>query len=120
MTRAVAAQMKAQGRGAVVNVSSIAGVGWGAIAYTASKGALNTMTLSLARAPRPGDPGEHDPPRVHPGAVAGEGASATRSTRRRRPNRSARPRYARPAPPKTWRRRRSGSSRERTWSRARS
>lgn len=52
MTRAVAEQMKRQGRGAVVNVSSIAGVmGIGSsIAYTASKGALNTMTLSLARA----------------------------------------------------------------------
>lgn len=52
MTRAVAAQMKSQGKGAVVNVSSIAGVmGLGSsIAYTASKGALNTMTLSLARA----------------------------------------------------------------------
>ena len=52
MTRAVAGQMKQQGRGAVVNVSSIAGVmGVGSsIAYTASKGALNTMTLSLARA----------------------------------------------------------------------
>lgn len=51
MTRAVASQMKKQGHGAVVNVSSIAGVmGVGSsIAYTASKGALNTMTLSLAR-----------------------------------------------------------------------
>ncbi len=55
MVRAVAPHMKAAGRGAVVNVSSIAGVmGIGSsIAYTASKGALNTMTLSLARALAP-------------------------------------------------------------------
>ena len=52
MARAVAPQMKAQGKGAVVNVSSTSGVtGIGSsIAYAASKGALNTMTLSLARA----------------------------------------------------------------------
>lgn len=52
MTRAVTPQMKRQGRGAVVNISSIAGVmGVGSsVAYAASKGALNTMTLSLARA----------------------------------------------------------------------
>jgi len=52
MTRAVAEQMKKQGHGAIVNISSIAGVmGVGSsIAYSASKGALNTMTLSLARA----------------------------------------------------------------------
>jgi 3-oxoacyl-[acyl-carrier protein] reductase len=51
MTRAVAPHMKAQGRGSVVNTSSIAGVmGIGSsIAYAASKGAMNTMTLSLAR-----------------------------------------------------------------------
>ncbi len=51
MTRAVAPHMKAAGRGSIVNVSSIAGVmGVGSsIAYVASKGALNTMTLSLAR-----------------------------------------------------------------------
>jgi len=51
MTRAVAGHMKAQGRGSIVNTSSIAGVmGIGSsIAYAASKGAMNTMTLSLAR-----------------------------------------------------------------------
>jgi len=55
MTRAVSAQMKSQGRGSVVNISSIAGVmGVGSsIAYAASKGALNTLTLSLARALAP-------------------------------------------------------------------
>jgi 3-oxoacyl-[acyl-carrier protein] reductase len=44
--------MRAAGHGSVVNISSIAGVmGVGSsIAYTASKGALNTITLSLARA----------------------------------------------------------------------
>ena len=52
MIRAVQPTMDAQGRGAVVNMSSIAGVqGVGSsVAYAASKGALNTMTLSLARA----------------------------------------------------------------------
>lgn len=52
MIRAVAPTMRKQGIGAVVNVSSIAAVmGIGtSVAYAASKGALNTMTLSLARA----------------------------------------------------------------------
>ncbi|MCP5368353.1 MAG: SDR family oxidoreductase [Hyphomicrobiales bacterium] len=52
MIRAVTPAMKAQGAGAVVNVSSIAGVmGYGSsVAYAASKGALNIMTKSLARA----------------------------------------------------------------------
>ncbi|MAP12964.1 MAG: oxidoreductase [Gammaproteobacteria bacterium] len=51
MTRAVAPHMKARGYGSIVNTSSIAGVmGIGSsIAYAASKGAMNTMTLSLAR-----------------------------------------------------------------------
>jgi 3-oxoacyl-[acyl-carrier protein] reductase len=51
MIRAVAPAMRKHGKGAVVNISSIAGVlGVGSsIAYAASKGALNTMTLSLAR-----------------------------------------------------------------------
>ncbi|MBE0615875.1 MAG: SDR family oxidoreductase [Burkholderiales bacterium] len=51
MVRACAPAMKKGGRGAVVNVSSIAGKnGMGSsIAYAASKGALNTMTMSLAR-----------------------------------------------------------------------
>ncbi|KAI9028514.1 P-loop containing nucleoside triphosphate hydrolase protein [Hyaloraphidium curvatum] len=51
MIRAVAPEMKRIGKGSIVNVSSIAGVmGVGSsVAYAASKGALNTMTLSLAR-----------------------------------------------------------------------
>jgi 3-oxoacyl-[acyl-carrier protein] reductase len=51
MIRAVAPHMKRTGAGAVVNVASIAGVtGIGSsVAYAASKGALVTMTLSLAR-----------------------------------------------------------------------
>lgn len=52
MVRAVAPAMRRGGRGAVVNVASIAGImGVGSsIAYAASKGALITMGLSLARA----------------------------------------------------------------------
>jgi 3-oxoacyl-[acyl-carrier protein] reductase len=55
MIRAVAPAMQKQGRGAVVNVASIAGVvgNGSSVAYAASKGALNTMTLSLARALAP-------------------------------------------------------------------
>ena len=52
MVRAVSDQMKSQASGgAIVNVASIAGVaGIGSsIAYAASKGAMITMTLSLAR-----------------------------------------------------------------------
>lgn len=51
MTRAVAQAMREQGAGAIVNVSSNAtAVGGGSsVAYTASKGALNAMTLTLAR-----------------------------------------------------------------------
>src|SRR5256885_2011893 len=51
MVRACAESLKAN-RGAIVNVSSMAGVrGTGSsVAYAASKAALNTMTLSLARA----------------------------------------------------------------------
>jgi len=55
MIRACAPTMQQQGRGAVVNVASIAGVvgNGSSVAYAASKGALNTMTLSLARALAP-------------------------------------------------------------------
>lgn len=55
MARAAAPHMKAQGRGTIVNVSSISAItGAGSsIAYAASKGALNTMTVSLARALAP-------------------------------------------------------------------
>jgi 3-oxoacyl-[acyl-carrier protein] reductase len=52
MVRACAPALRATGRAAVVNISAIGGItGAGSsIAYAASKGALNTMTLSLARA----------------------------------------------------------------------
>ncbi len=51
MIRAVVEAMKMGGRGSVVNVASVAGITGvgGSIAYAASKGALITMTLSLAR-----------------------------------------------------------------------
>ncbi len=51
MARAAAPHLKRSDRGAVVNVSSIAGVNGNgsSIAYVASKGALNTLTLTLAR-----------------------------------------------------------------------
>lgn len=51
MTRAAAPLMRSGGGGSIVNVASVAGVtGRGSsVAYAASKGALVTMTLSLAR-----------------------------------------------------------------------
>ncbi|MDD5170558.1 MAG: SDR family NAD(P)-dependent oxidoreductase [Syntrophales bacterium] len=51
MIRAVAPHMKSRGKGAVVNIASIAGVkGVGSsIAYSASKAALINMTVGLAR-----------------------------------------------------------------------
>lgn len=51
MIRACAPTMKKQGAGAVVNVASIAGLTGQAssTAYAASKGALNSLTLALAR-----------------------------------------------------------------------
>ena len=55
MCRAAAPHLKATGDGAIVNVSSIGAMrGAGSsIAYAASKGALNTLTLSMARALAP-------------------------------------------------------------------
>ena len=55
MVRAVTPHMKKQGKGSIVNISSISAMtGSGSsIAYAVSKGALNTMTLSLARALAP-------------------------------------------------------------------
>ena len=51
MARAVAPAMRTAGAGAIVNLSSFAGLrGFGSsLAYAASKGALNTLTLGLAR-----------------------------------------------------------------------
>ena len=51
MTRAVVPAMRAGGAGSVVNVSSIVAFtgGGSSLAYTASKGAVNALTLALAR-----------------------------------------------------------------------
>lgn len=70
MTRAAEGPLRASGDGAIVNVSSIAGVrGVGSsIAYAASKGALITMTKSLARVMGP----EVRVNCVCPGFIAGE------------------------------------------------
>ncbi len=55
MTRAAAPHLKASGDGAIVNVSSTAAFrcAGSSIAYGASKGAMNTMTVGLARALAP-------------------------------------------------------------------
>jgi NAD(P)-dependent dehydrogenase (short-subunit alcohol dehydrogenase family) len=55
MIKACAPALKTSGAGAVVNISSIGGViGRGSsVAYAASKGALNTLTIALARALAP-------------------------------------------------------------------
>jgi 3-oxoacyl-[acyl-carrier protein] reductase len=55
MTRAAQALLEASERAAVVMTSSIAGVtgGGSSLAYSASKGALNVMTLGLARSLAP-------------------------------------------------------------------
>jgi NAD(P)-dependent dehydrogenase (short-subunit alcohol dehydrogenase family) len=55
MVRAARSLLEAANVGAVVNSSSVAGVtgGGSSIAYSASKGALNTMTMSLAVALAP-------------------------------------------------------------------
>ena len=55
MTRAAAALMKESGSGSVVNVSSISALtgNGSSFAYVTSKAALNTLTLSLARALSP-------------------------------------------------------------------
>ncbi len=77
MSRAAAAVME---RGAIVNIASMAGVvGTGSsIAYAASKGALNTMTLSLARVLAP----DIRVNAVCPGFVQGEWMRAGLGTER--------------------------------------
>ena len=55
MTRAAAPHLKAAGDAAIVNISSVGAMraGGSSMAYTASKGALNNLTLSTARALAP-------------------------------------------------------------------
>jgi len=55
MCRAAAPHLKATGDAAIVNISSVGAMraGGSSMAYTASKGALNNLTLSMARALAP-------------------------------------------------------------------
>ena len=55
MVRACSASLRVSTRGSIVNITSIGGVlGRGSsMAYAASKGALNTLTLALARSLAP-------------------------------------------------------------------
>lgn len=55
MCRAAAPHLKASGDAAIVNISSVGAMraGGSSMAYVASKGALNTLTLSMARALAP-------------------------------------------------------------------
>ncbi|MBX3620400.1 MAG: SDR family oxidoreductase [Rhizobacter sp.] len=87
MSRAVAPLMKGRPAPGIVNISSLAGrLGTGSsIAYAASKGAVNTLTLSLARALAPSIrvnailPGMVDTPWLRRGL--GEAALAERRKR---------------------------------------
>jgi 3-oxoacyl-[acyl-carrier protein] reductase len=55
MTRAAAPHLKATGDAAIVNISSVGAMraGGSSMAYTASKAAINNLTLSSARALAP-------------------------------------------------------------------
>lgn len=56
LSQAVIPHMKAIGQGAIINISSAAGINGitnSSIIYAASKGALNTLTLSLSKALSP-------------------------------------------------------------------
>ena len=67
---------KASGRpSAVVNVSSVAGItgGGSSVAYAASKGALNTMTLFAGARAGAADPRQHGLPRLYRYALVHQG-----------------------------------------------
>ena len=55
MCRAAAPHLKKTGDAAIVNISSVGAMraGGSSMAYVSSKGALNTLTLSMARALAP-------------------------------------------------------------------
>jgi 3-oxoacyl-[acyl-carrier protein] reductase len=56
LSQAVTPHMKNLGRGVIINISSVAGISGAtnsSIIYAASKGALNTLTLTLARSLAP-------------------------------------------------------------------
>ena len=111
MVRACLPHLKAA-RGAIVNVSSVAGsLGIGSsIPYIASKGAINAMTLHLARTLAPGDPGERRLPGLHHLPLVRRRPGPGRATTSSRPAPKPARRWAVPPRPRTWPRPSSGWS----------
>ena len=113
MCRAAAPHLKATGDAAIVNISSVGAMraGGSSMAYTASKGALNNLTLSMARAAGAGGAGQCALPGRHAGRTGPARSSTRSSTRSGCGGRRRNFRSARASGRSTWRARRCSWSR---------